>query len=206
MKVSRKIVANAFLVVVLGGLGLFLYQVMTHGHADHFNRKDDTHLNMYQIPFSFQRGIEKVSAKYQLGVDDITKIDFSYPGTDGYEHNAKMNIFHPQGGNVSRYNIDRLKAISNNTHYIFTLGNKIQGQGTGESELMAVLSRVKGDMCNKLAADFAEGGSFAISEGEINLTAHPKEISTNEIVTLPSKYGCIKTANEHFYYHLLMER
>lgn len=159
-------------------------------------------------------GIARIEAK-QGGSVDISQLDFSWPGELGYNEDPHFNIYSPEGGQIIPISDPRVLSYWNDyteyPRFIVTLGNRVKNVGTEKSELMAILPKATEIAC-KVTIAFAEENKIPSKDvvipktERINITPHPQEVLEEEIVALPSKYGCVETPDGFFYYHLLVER
>ncbi len=158
-------------------------------------------------------GVSRVMAKKNLLIDDVSKINFSLPGTSEYKKNIDMNIYSAEGGQIGeQFNSNSLIPLADSTNFIFTLSNSVRNIGTNKTELIAVLPNVKKFACEhyeeqkekSLSAHYYK--DFSYFEGDINLSASHEVLSEAEVIVLPSKYGCVVTKSGIFYYHVLLER
>lgn len=167
---------------------------------------------------AYATGVARIIIKQKLSIDDVSKIDFSLPGSDSYKKNPEMNIYAPEGGQIGALNYDSLNTVADSQEFIITLGNRVAGVGTEKTELLAILPNVKDFACTWLQKELERKGfSEAISVPEvdaINLSANLAEVAEDKIVTLPGyipsakgkQSGCVQSAGKYYYYYVLLER
>lgn len=126
----------------------------------------------------------------------------------------RYNIFSSEGGQV--FPINHLKDQSywgefvKGDHLIFTLGNKVIGIGTEQSDLLVAFPEVTDIMCQMLNKRVGVGNEPSEKIPEIprlNLTPHPKIDQAKNIVDLQNPKACVRLPDgKNYYYEVLVER
>lgn len=142
-------------VIFIGLAGAyFLVHDTTHPQANH-ERNDISSIAVMQYTASIGRGIHRMMAK-GIPLDEIefyAPIDQHF--TDIAESDeAKKLLFHPDGGGVTYFPVDR-DAVEKVTRYVGKTQNgnwhfmklPVKSVGTDMPEMIALLYRVKPDIC-----------------------------------------------------------
>lgn len=152
----------------------------------------------------------RIIKKYNLEGDDILLLDFSYPNDASYGDKPQYEVFNPLSGDATpptQIN-DIYKKYADNPQIIFTLGNKVEGLGSDKAEIVAIMPRVHEDICESIHKKQVQGATLEIptASSAPNLTPYPTIVDRENIYTLPSRHGCIKTPSGFYYYRALIER
>ncbi len=160
-------------------------------------------------------GIARTMKKNNLSVGDIHRLDFSWPGEPKYGDDPMLEVYSIEGGQLTPPRVTEKdlksswnKYYSESNRYIITLGNRAKDTGSDKTELMAILPKVREISCeliNRVNDQPIESVTIPKIE-KLNLTPHPVEVPEEDVITLPSRYGCIDTPDGYYYYHVLLER
>jgi hypothetical protein len=95
--------------------------------------------------------------------------------------------------------------VSPDPHYIFAVGNAIEGAGSSKSDLLAILPGPYRSACEELSKNTH---NIAIARAEHINIAPVGSGNVEKVITLtvPKPLGCVETVNGLYYYQLLIER
>jgi hypothetical protein len=147
-----------FILVTFSILFFLLTQRDTITRVPNFQKESISSISAVQYAAGVEQGVKRMLGK-KIPVD---KIEFFAPIDEHFDEktqgdNAKYQLFHPDGGRVAYYPVDRdavekvTKVVGQNQngnwHYFMV---RIKGVGSDEPELVAMLYRVKKDICKSI--------------------------------------------------------
>jgi len=166
-----------------------------------------------QYLYSVEIAVKRTILRNKMTIEDVYKLDFSEPGTEGYGVNPEYGVFHPLGGG-SVYHKDmsiNFKEYADDPKFIFTVGNRVSGMGTDKSDLIMVFPHIYEAICKRIHQEYGPEGhvkmDIPVLEGDINLMKFSQVPPESEIATLPEqKFGCVRTPSGLNYYYVLYAR
>lgn len=166
-----------------------------------------------QYLYSVENAVKRTMLINKMTIEDIYKLDFSEPGTEGYGVEPEYGVFHPQGGRSIYYKDMSInfKEYADDPQFIFIVGNRVSGMGTDKSDLIMFFPHIYEDICKRIHQEYGPEGhvkmNIPVLEGDINLVKFSQAPHESEIVTLPEQnFGCVRTPSGLHYYYVLYAR
>ena len=199
-------------IILMVACGLFVSnKVVGQGEVGTGGSADVTLINPAMVigyVNDIKMGILRIQKKLGMSSIPLEKLDFSWPGESEYGVEPEFEIFNQLGGQIQPVTDSRAlqywEDYTDNFRFVFTLGNKVKGLGSEQTELVAILPKMKKQPCELINHQLNENEIPGILK--INLMPHPQEVPEDEVVELRSQYGCVETSEGYFYYHVLLER
>ena len=159
---------------------------------------------------SIRSGLTRMVVIKDMQNSEISMISFILPDdqeyNEDYEYNfyekdfPKSNVVRGAHNNMSKYAVE--------PGFTITLGNKIEGLKTDETDLIAILPIKSEEECQTVERNVTRNQDALIPsiETNINITPLNTEILGSQVATLPRKIGCVRAPNGLFLYNMLLER
>lgn len=143
----------------------------------------------------------------------LSRLDFSEPSSSPCKGDTKFRVFQCDVHNYSREDINVLQLRYNppppsqfskdGGRYYFSLGNRVEGQGTDLPELLMIATHPLRSVCgaiNKGLGLDTKGGIPKLAI-DISLTPNTEPVAEGDIATLPPYKGaCYEGASGTLYY------
>lgn len=170
--------------------------------------------NVIVIRTALVRKIINHKGKNEATVDEIRRYDLNLTDDPEYKNSKEWSVFE-EGKRSSEYNErfrSLLKSLSDEK-YVMSLGNRIDGAGTDQPDLLFILPDIEENFCKALLRSVLNIKYNAVVDvpehiSGLNLSSYSKMVDYGAIVTIPenpSPIGCLKSQGKFYYYQILYE-
>ena len=179
---------------------------------------------------TYRNSLHKIMKQNNIGLDKLYMIDFSIPGDVDHGDNPMYEVFskenwitnegewgHEPGSREDFFwtsdgynSFWFLYTDQEQVGVLATLGNRVKGAGTEETDLLVVIPSFTKRACLVSVYNVMQRidgvPKFVPRIEKISTVPFPKEPEESEIVSLDTSYGCYETPDGYYYYELLLER
>lgn len=198
------------ILLVFAGLFFLVSQRDNHVRVPNFQKDSISTISAVQYSVAMEQGVKRLQDK-KIPLDQI---QFYAPIDEHFNENAdedgaRLQLFHPEGGAVVYYPIDHdaveklTKTLgeyqNGNWHFVMI---RIKGIGGDEPELVAMLYRVKQDICEKINRQLIGKQDIPVVHADsTKIFKGVYRLDGDGINGVPSQ--CIKADDRYIYYHVL---